>query len=125
MAEAEILDRSGTPVTVPVWHWGATQRVALGASANERGFARQLDDGSWQIDGALLPSTSPGDRLAFADPSNSLSTAPTQASGGIAGVVSQAGPFVWPIMAIALLGLVIIGDRILAAVALANAAKPG
>ena len=108
----EVMDRAGNPVTVPLWHWGATHRLALGETPESRGFCRLLDDGSWQVWGPYLRDE---DKLsssaAWVDVSGRLALSAPKATGILA-FINRAGPFAWPILALAVFGLVIIADRV-------------
>ena len=105
----KVLDRQGNEISVPVWHWGAAQRVALGDGHNERGLLLRLDDGFWQIGGPALNANLPA-HFMVADLGGRVSLDHTDATG-VSAFLQQAGPFVWPILAAALWGLWLIIDR--------------
>ena len=132
-----IVSRQGKVENTSVWQWGAMQRWGVGQSKDHAGIAERLDDGQWQITGPLLDasfidrpnantsaSTSKsqhtmkefsqsGLRFVVApfDVSGRLHTQPAQAQD-VAGIIQRAGAFAWPIIAVAVVGLLICLDRL-------------
>lgn len=105
-----LLDRSGQEVSVAVWQWGAAQRIALGDSTATRGMLLRLDDGFWQVAGPRIPDTIMANSMV-ADLTGHV-TIDGSYDSGVTAVVARAGPFIWPILATALIGVLLTLDRL-------------
>ena len=108
--ESLVIARDGKETSVPVWHWGDVQRIAMGSTANERGLLVRLTDGNWMIKGPNIPHFDPA--MPPIDVTGRLHDYTIQDNSPL-GLFKRAGPFAWPILAVAVLGLIIIIDRII------------
>lgn len=108
LSTREVHDRSGRPVRVPVWRWGAVQQIAMGTEPAQRGLLRRLDDGHWQIAGPTLKTFAPGQQPI--DIGNQLALHAADANAG--SLIAEAGPFAWPILLLAALGAWLVGERL-------------
>lgn len=116
VGDESVIGRDGHIVTVPVLRLGEARAVALGNTAAQRGLMERAVDGhSWLVTGPLLPSSVrvEAGRVSLI-PLDAAGTAAHQ-PGAVHRTLGQwlaAGrAFIWPILAVALVGLVICLER--------------
>lgn len=104
----ELLDHAGQTATVPVLDIGAVQTVALGSSPLRRGLVEMTPDGHAYLVGAVPDSAAAG--LVPLDVSGRLASAPPP-QGFLQHYLSAGGIFLYPILAVGLFGMVLVGER--------------
>ncbi len=111
-----IHDRGGHPVTVPVFRLDETRRFALGSDHGTRGALVQRD-GVWLVRGPALPRSIDATsipRTIPLDVTGSWAIRTTAAGRTFADWLAAGRIFIWPILAVGVLGLLIALTRAIA-----------
>jgi biopolymer transport protein ExbB len=119
LADETVITRDGALIPVPVLRLGEARALALGSGPSQRGILEPAADGSsWLVTGPALPDAVRIEAgLPNAIPLDAAGTAAHQA-GEVHRTLGQwlaAGrAFIWPIIAVLLIGLSIVVERIIA-----------
>jgi biopolymer transport protein ExbB len=119
IGDESIIGRDGALITVPVLRLGEARAVAIGDTHAGRGLLERAADGSsWLVVGPALPAAvrSNGGMLS-AIPLDAAGTAahqPGETHRTLAQWLAAGRAFIWPIVAVMLLGLAVIIERIIA-----------
>ncbi|MDF7798830.1 MotA/TolQ/ExbB proton channel family protein [Pontiellaceae bacterium B1224] len=107
--QMEVLDHAGKTAVVPVVHLGNVQMIAVGQTPQQRGLVEVTPDGHAYLIGVAPENTSAG--IFPVDVSQRLETAPAQKSF-IQHYLSSGGIFLYPILAVGLLGFLLVCERL-------------
>jgi biopolymer transport protein ExbB len=109
LGDESVIGRDGRVLSVPVLRLGEARAVALGEAAHRGLLERAADGSSWLVVGAPLPALS-----ASAVPLDVAGTAAHQAAArqrSLGEWLAAGRAFIWPIIAVFLLGLGIVVAR--------------
>ena len=117
--DREIIDRAGRPATARLIRIGGALALAAGRSEQETGLVRR-EGGHWLIDGRSLVGREA--RALAASAAGPLGALPIDVDGTVVrqsdttseavGWLESGGAFVWPILAVGLLGLLLLVERV-------------
>jgi biopolymer transport protein ExbB len=119
-ARETIVTRNGSRDTVPVLRIGAARAIAIGTSDATRGvLVRTGTEHDWVVTGASLPGVVQASGSLHhlpIDPDNSLSTQQAVAGRTLGQWVRAGRFFIWPILAVCVIGIVIACERFIVVV---------
>lgn len=113
-----VISRGGRQVTVPVLRLGEARAIALGADDASRGvLERSIDGASWLVIGPRLPvdvSAEPkSPRVIALDAAGSAAHQPGEVHRTFGEWLAAGRFFIWPIIAVFILGLLIAVERMI------------
>lgn len=116
LGDETVIARDGAVVSVPVLRLGEARAVALGSGHARRGILERAADGSsWLVTGPALSDAVPADRSAIPlDAAGSAAHQPGEVHRTLAQWLAAGRAFIWPIVAVLLIGAAIVIERIIA-----------
>jgi biopolymer transport protein ExbB len=119
VAEETIIARHGRQVSAPVLRLGEARAIAIGTDDASRGIIERAADGSsWLVIGPSLPSVIAADenspRFIALDAAGSAAHQPGEVHRTLAEWIAAGRAFIWPIIAVFIIGLLIALERIIA-----------
>lgn len=119
LADETVIARDGALVKTPVLRLGEARAIALGSGHAQRGILEPAADGSsWLVTGPTLPDTVRIDAGApSAIPLDAAGTAahqPGEVHRTLGQWLAAGRAFIWPIIAVLVIGLIIVIERIVA-----------
>lgn len=116
VSDETIIARHGRQMTVPVMRLGEARAIAIGNDDATRGvLERAIDGSSWLVIGPLLPAVISADAkaptLIAIDAAGSAAHQPGEVHRTLAEWLAAGRFFIWPILAVFLVGLLIALER--------------
>ncbi|MBA3700660.1 MAG: MotA/TolQ/ExbB proton channel family protein [Planctomycetes bacterium] len=118
VGEEPIITRNGRQLSVPVVRLGEARAIAIGSDDNARGVLERAADGSsWLVIGPSLPAVIAADAkspaLIALDAAGSAAHQPGEVHRTLAEWLAAGRFFIWPIIAVFLIGILIALERVI------------